>query len=189
MRRKEERWLMILSVMGVFLIITNFSIQYFDSQIQDINKEIILKQGRLNNDALLLINYLQTYYQYSLYESLNTSIKFFNDNMNQWRTEEIKKIFTDYNNSNITDKEAIRRYNEEIYSSIESKANEYENHHFELENITYGNLILYKNLAYGIQTILIVFSVLGYVYLYYNIKKRERENNNDVKGESRRKHK
>ena len=185
MRRTEERLLMILSVMGVLLIVSTFAIQYFDSQIQDYNAKVIVKQGRENNDALLLIHYVQTYYQYSLYEALGTNITFFNDTINQYRPGDIQKIISDYKNGNITNAEAIKRLKDEMYPSIENKATEYETHYFELQNMTSGNWNLYKNLASGFQMILIIGSVLGYVRLYYNIKTREQESNEE---KPRRKH-
>jgi len=94
MRRKEERLLILLYVFGVCIIVTTVSIQYLDSQIQDVNRKAILKQGRVNNDALLLVNYYQIYNQLSLYDIMDANLTFFNDSeIKQYMGEDVRNAY------------------------------------------------------------------------------------------------
>ena len=158
---------MILGIMGILLIVATIFIQYYDSQIQDVNRKVFLKQGRVNNDALLLVNYYQIYFQYSLYDVMEANLTFFNDSdVNQYMSEDMSEVYEEYFNSNISDKELYLKVKEVIWEEIENKHKEYNTHHFELENITYGDLFFWKNLfTYYFQIPIIVINVLGYTYI------------------------
>ena len=175
MRLTEQKKLMILSVFGIVIILSTLGIQLIDAHINETNSDAFLKQGRVNNDALLLIHYLQTYNQYSVYQVLDANITFFDDNLDAIRLEEMKQVYQEYENSNITDDEAIQQFKNIIYKEIEVKSMEYLEHHIELENIAYEDFVDYKIHLVTLQVTLVIISLIGYIDLYRAIKKREIE--------------
>jgi len=186
MNRREQRLFMILGILGVALIVTTIGIQYLNSEIEDVNNKKILKQGRVNNDALLLNNYYQLYLQFVLYDILDADLVFYKESeIEEYMSDEIKDVYNDYFEENISDEELILKVNDLIWTDIETKHLEYITHHYELENITYGDLKFWKGvLTYYLQIPIIVFTVFGYAYIYIGIKGRE---TSDTKPKSKRK--
>ena len=120
---------------------------------------------------------------------MDANLTFFNDSdVTQYMSEEVRNAYEEYFKSNISDKELYNEIKNLVWKEIESKHIEYITHHLELENITYGGLNDQKNFLSSVFTALIIFNVLGYAKLFYEIKKRDLEDKSKKHRKSRKKH-
>ncbi len=177
MRLKEETKLIVLSLIGVFIIITTMGIQYSDSQISNYNNEIIHGLTELNHYMMHNIDRGQNYLRYELYdliENIQLVPSELLDPQYGMADEEYIKLQNDFLNGVITQDEYILAMKSYFYQSQGETSNAYMETYDELSNKTEQGTCWQdiKNILIFLQITLIISSLIGYLCLYHEIKKR-----------------
>jgi hypothetical protein len=110
--------------------------------------------------------------------------------MNQSRntlTLKMNEVYAEYFNGNITDKELVAQTKNILWKNISEIHAQYIQHYYELQNMSYGGVLLLKNVLYAILVILVVVAISGYAKLYYQINERKLKNENMSKRKTPRK--
>lgn len=177
MRLREETKLMVLSLIGILIITTTMGIQHSDSQIYDYNNEITYGLTELNHYLIHNINLGQDYFRFELYD-LNDNIQLVPsevlDPQYGMADENYMTIQNDFLNGNITQDEYILEMKTYFYQSQGEASKGYMKTYEDLsDKITQGtrwkNI---KDILIVFQIALIIFSLIGYLFLYRQIKKR-----------------
>jgi len=151
MRRKEEKMLMGLAILGLFIIIFTIIIQIADSEIDAYNEEI-------RNKELLNIHYLSVVGNYQVSAVYYLIASFDPDRLSLNKTE-IENNF----------KEAMQE-KEKIGSMAIQKANEIND--LKSKGTIWTDI---RDIAYICQLSLIIVSTIGHLYILYEIHKRTKK--------------
>lgn len=177
MRLIEEKILVVLSIFAIFIIGFTLMIQIADSEINEYNNDLFIRQGKINNILLHRLEASQNTNQFNLYELFQPDVILPKKNT---LTElnltgnRYNEIHNKFKNGEIDKKEFVYKMTELYQDEYEALFILYDSEWKEVER-RYAEgtpWVFWKNVFVFFEVVFVVLSFLGYSYLYIKIKNR-----------------
>ncbi len=180
MRLDEEKILVWLVIIGILIIGDVLLIQIADSNISDYNKELYIKQGKINNILLHRLESQSSMQRFELYEIVQPDISIPKGDMLSslgLTGSEYDAINDQFQKGEITKKEYLTKMKELYSKRYDIQFILYNKEWSEVEGL-YSKGTPWqgrKTIFIVAEVFLIVLSLLGYGYLYKKIKNRVKD--------------